>query len=96
MSTGFPVLLIPLSDKELAFSLSQVSLTLCLEVSFQFFVILALFKLLNFTLGTSKGHILLVSSLWEREGLILFLEFVPSFAFHLLPQRPRQRGPALP
>lgn len=44
-----------------------MSLTLCLEVSFQFFVILALFKLLNFTLGASKGHVLLVSSLGERE-----------------------------
>lgn len=55
MSMVFLSLLIPLSDKELVFSQSQASLTLCLEVSFQLYVILALFKLLNFTLGTSRG-----------------------------------------
>lgn len=44
-----------------------MSLTLCLEVSFQFYVILGLFKLLNFIPGTSIGDILLISSLGERE-----------------------------
>lgn len=52
----FQSLLIPLSDAELLFFPSvKSSLKLYLEVSFQFYVILERFKLLDFTLSTCRA-----------------------------------------